>query len=94
MRVRTSLQAGEDLQEIFDYISRDSPRNAHKVAERVIEAIDSLGRLENRGRVGRIGGTLERVVPLTGCILVYRADEDEVVIVRVWRSARGAPSLT
>ena len=93
MRVLTSLQASEDLQDIFDYISADSAQTAHKVAERVIEAIDSLGRLESRGRKGQVEGTLERVVPLTGCMLIYRVDADEVVILRVWRSARGHPVL-
>lgn len=91
MRVRTSLQASEDLRDIFDYISGDSTQNAHKVAERLIEAIDSLGQLESRGRKGQIEGTLERVVPLTGCILIHRVDADEVAILRVWRSARGLP---
>ncbi len=94
MRVRTSPEAEEDIREVFDYIARDSLQSANLVAGRIIDAIDDLAFLEGRGRKGVVGGTLERVVPRTGCVLIYRIEPDEVLILRVWRSARGAPRLT
>jgi len=94
MKVRTSPDAEEDIREVFDYIARDSPQNAHVVAGRIIEAIDDLAVFEGRGRKGEVDGTLERVVPRTGCVVIYRVTEDEVLILRVWRSARGAARLS
>ena len=94
MRVRTSPDAEEDIQEVFDHIARDSLQAAHAVVDRLFEAIDDLAVLEGRGRRGTIKGTLERVVPRTGCVLIYRVTDNDVVILRVWRSARGAPVST
>lgn len=94
MKVRTSLDAEDDIQEVFDYIARDSIPNANAVADRVFQAIDDLAKFEGRGRKGAVKGTLERVVPRTGCVLIYRVGPDEVLILRVWRSARGSPPLT
>lgn len=91
MRVRTSLDAEEDIREVFDYIARDSIQNANAVADRIFEAIDDLSEFGRRGRRGAVEGTLERVVPRTGCVLIYHVYDDEVLILRVWRSARGAP---
>ena len=91
MKVRTSLDAEEDIQEVFDYIARDSIRNANAVADRIFQAIDDLADFGGRGRKGTVRGTLERVVARTGCVLIYRIEENEVVILRVWRSARGVP---
>ncbi len=91
MKVRTSRDAEEDVQEVFDYIARESIQNANAVADRIFDAIDDLAESGRRGRRGAIEGTLERVVAHTGCVLIYRVEGNDVVILRVWRSARGAP---
>lgn len=50
MKVRTSLDAEEDIQKVFDYIARDSIQNANAVADRIFQAIDDLAEFEGRGR--------------------------------------------
>jgi plasmid stabilization system protein ParE len=40
------------------------------------------------GRVGRIGGTREAVVPRSPFILVYEISERSVAILGIWHAAR------
>ncbi|MES2860706.1 MAG: type II toxin-antitoxin system RelE/ParE family toxin [Pseudomonadota bacterium] len=94
MKVLTSRSARADLKSLFEYIARDSPKNAHAVLARVVDAVDQLAVTHGAMRKGSLPGTNERVVPRTGCVLIYRVVLDEVLVLRIWRSARGAPRLT
>jgi len=91
MKIITSERARADLEEIFEYIAGDSLQNAVAVVERVMQAIDSLSLFPNRARRGRRPGTRELVVNQTGCLILYRVGRTDVLVLRVWRSARGAP---
>lgn len=50
MKIITSERARADLEEIFEYIARDSVHNAVAIVDRVTQAIDSLSLFANRGR--------------------------------------------
>lgn len=93
MKIITSERARADLEEIFEYISRDSLQNAVAVVNRIVLAIDSLSLSANRARRGHKPGTRELVVDRTGCMVVYRIGRNQVLILRVWRLARGTPRL-
>lgn len=65
------------------------------VAERVLDQIANIiGRLRAFPRLGHLGivdGTLERIVPRTPNVIVYRiylGDRDELVILRVYHAAQ------
>jgi plasmid stabilization system protein ParE len=46
-----SPEAAEDLEQIADFIDRDSPRYARQVATEVLEAIERAAMFPNAGRV-------------------------------------------
>ena len=50
-RVNFTKKAALDLEEIYDYIRRDSPQNAVSIAHRLVDAIDSLEQLPHRFKV-------------------------------------------
>jgi plasmid stabilization system protein ParE len=50
-QVRWSLQVAQDLEEICDYIGRDSPRYAALFAERVFEVVDLIAQFPLAGGI-------------------------------------------
>jgi toxin ParE1/3/4 len=72
-----------DLQEIFDYIQRQSPQNAATVAQRLIAAIDALEQLPYRYKVHRPHRAPARIVrsmPMPPYIIYYRVDEKNLAV--------------
>ena len=56
MRVRWTTDAADDLERICDYIAQDRPDSARRVAQSLVEHIDSLETFPRLGRVGRVYG--------------------------------------
>lgn len=50
-RVMLTRRAGGHLQDIFDYIEKDSPQNAARMIEKLLDAIDSLEVFPQRYKV-------------------------------------------
>lgn len=91
MRVRLTEDAASDLHNIKAFLSGQSA----VIAERVLYQIANvLGRLQAFPRLGHLGivdGTLERIVPRTPYVIVYRidvGDQDELVVLRVYHVAQ------
>ena len=83
MKIRWSPTAISDVQSIREYIARDSQRAAHRIAQQIKESVGRLRDFPLFGRVGRVPGTRELVIPGTPYIAAYRLDPDEVVIAAV-----------
>jgi toxin ParE1/3/4 len=83
MKLLWSPTAVSDLQSIRDYIARDNPSAARKVAERIRESVNRLIDFPLSGRAGRVPGTRELVIPGTSYIAAYRTHGDEVQIAAV-----------
>lgn len=62
MRVRCTSDAADDLEQISDYIARDRPETARRIALHIIQSVDALDTFPNRGRPGRVEGTRELVL--------------------------------
>ena len=77
-----------DREAIFDYIEADSPRAAVVVDDRIEAQVELLVQTPEIGRVGRIAGTRELLVPRTPYIAAYRIDGGTVRILRVLHAAR------
>ena len=60
-RVAWSVEARRTLEEILEFIHRDSPEGAQRVLEQALAAAGSLSTLAERGRVAII-----RTAPETG----------------------------
>lgn len=91
MRVRWTTDAADDLERICDYVARERPEVAGRLAFDVLRAIEGLRAFPNRGRPGRVQGTRELV--LTGPFLaVYEVREEDVQVLRILHGARQWPS--
>ena len=78
-----------DLQQIGDYIARDSIQYANRVAERMIAAIERVAEFPNIGRVvpERDEPTLREVI-VHSYRLIYRVHGESVDVVRIIHGAR------
>jgi len=72
--IRESAYA--DLENIYNWIAKDSLANANSVIERIRYAIEnSLSQFPHMGRIGQMPGTREWVVRNLPYIVVYSVDE-------------------
>jgi len=83
MKLLWSPTAVSDLQSIREYIARDNPSAARKIAERIRESVNRLIEFPLSGRAGRVPGTRELVIPGTSYIAAYRTHGGEVQIAAV-----------
>jgi addiction module RelE/StbE family toxin len=91
MQVRWTTPAAQDLEEIALYILRDSESAARAVAKTLFDAANSLDLLPSRGRVGRIPGTRELVVPGLPYIVVYQVTVETIQVLHIYHGARNWP---
>ena len=88
MRIRWTLRAGRDLENIEAYISQDSPRAAIKVILDVITAVERLRDVPALVRAGRVVGTRELVISGKPYVVPYRIKENVVEVLRVFHTSQ------
>jgi len=91
VKLRWTLPAIEQLREIFDYIADDNPAAAVRMIKRIRLSMRQVTRMPYTGRVGRVGGTREAIVPGTSYIVAYRVLEDAVHVLAVLHGAQKWP---
>jgi plasmid stabilization system protein ParE len=91
MRVRFTEDAASDVQDIRVYLARDSAVVADRVVHHIGQVISGLRTFPRLGHPGVVDGTLERTVPRTPYVIVYRIDvrdDDQLIILRVYHAAQ------
>ena len=91
MRIRWSRPASTHLDEIGDYVARDSPAAAHRLVNVIVDRVETLSKHPHLGRAGRVADTRELVVAGTPYIVAYRVRLDKVEILAVFHGARQWP---
>lgn len=92
MKIIWSPEALLDLHSLRNYIARDNPAAAQKVAATIFEyTARQLTEFPHSGREGRVVGTLELVIPKLPYIVPYRINENQLDIIRVYHAARRWP---
>jgi addiction module RelE/StbE family toxin len=91
MQVRWTAPAAQDLEEITLYILKDSESAARSVAKALFDAANSLDLSPSRGRVGRLLGTRELVVPGLPYIVLYEVADTAIHILHIYHGARNWP---
>ena len=87
--VRWTQRAGNDLQNIYNFIARDSPRAADVLVERIITATERLVSFRESGRVLPEFPTLGyREIIVASYRVLYRIDGDTVWIAAVVHGRR------
>lgn len=84
--------AKADLRQIFDYIKEESPAAAAKILNAIEEKAGSLEALPNRGRMGRVPGTRELLIPKSPYIVVYQVKGRVVRILNVVHTSMEWPN--
>ena len=87
--MRWTPQAADDLEAITDFIAADSP---HYASLFVIDVLSALGQLQAFPRSGRVVPETQtpdiREIILGNYRIVYRVQEDMVVVLTVWHGSR------
>lgn len=91
MILRYTRRAVRDLDQAYAFIALDNPAAARRVAASLRAAIEGLRQFPERGRIGRVTGTRELVVPRTPFIVAYRVAGDAIDVLAVIHAARSWP---
>ena len=86
-----SPRAIEHLAHLREYIARDNPNAANRIANALLEAVERLAQQPNLGRPGRVGGARELVVPGTPYIIPYKLRGDRLEVVAVFHARQKWP---
>jgi addiction module RelE/StbE family toxin len=91
MRVRWTTTAADDLAHIVEYIGKDNPVAARRVAQTIYQSIAGLRKFPNIGRVGLAENTRELTFPPWPYIAVYEIIDDQVQVLRIRHAAQDWP---
>jgi len=72
-----------DLTHMREYIARENPDAAREIALKIVDATERLIQFPDVGRIGRVKGTRELVVPGTHYLIVYRMKKKAIHFLRV-----------
>jgi toxin ParE1/3/4 len=89
LRVRWTQLAADDLSSAYEFLVEQNRSAAGKLIDRILTAIEVLGRFPEMGRPGRVDGTRELVV--APFIVAYRVTRTEVQILSILHAARKWP---
>ncbi len=91
MRVRWTTTAAADLTHIVEYIRKDNPAAAHRVAKTIFQSIARLRKFPDAGRIGLAENTRELVFSPWPYIAVYEIIGDQVQVLRIRHAAQDWP---
>ncbi len=76
---------------IQDYLARDNPHAAFKIAQHIRVAVEQLKDHPGMGRKGRVRGTYELVIHGIPYIVPYRVKTNEIQILAIYHTSRKWP---
>jgi toxin ParE1/3/4 len=91
MKLRFTAPARQDLIEIQDYIARDDPAAAYRVAQRIRAQAGRLAQHPQLGRLGHIAGTRELSIAGTPYFMVYRIKPRSIEVLTIVHARRRWP---
>lgn len=92
MRIKWTEAASEDLDHIYNYISKDNTSTAVDVVLHILNSVKNhIPTNTAIGRPGRVFGTRELIITNYPYIVPYRVVNDEIEIIRVLHSSMKWP---
>lgn len=91
MQVKWTKPAAKSLAAIQDYIAQDNPHAAYSVTQKIYQSVSHLTNHPELGRLGRLKGTHELIVPGLPFIAAYRIKDNEIQILAVYHTSRKWP---
>lgn len=86
MQIDWTEQAVADLAEIEQYIQRDKPEAAARVAAHLLSCVEHLAEFPNLGKPARRPGTRSLTVP--PFIVSYRVRSERLEVLSIWHGRR------
>jgi len=86
--VRYARSALRDIDGIHRHIVAENPAAAERVRKSILRTIDMLRDFPFLGKPGRRSGTREMTVPKLPYLIVYRAGENQIAVLRVYHGAQ------
>ena len=91
MKIVWSPRAIRHLTELRDYIDKDNPSAAQRLATRIVGSVELLEGQPLMGRTGRVAGTRELVIPDTPYIVPYRIRGERLDLLAVFHGRQRWP---
>ena len=91
MEIRWLRQALRNLEQEAAFIAKDDPESARLAVRRIRRAVAMLAENPALGRIGRVPGTRELVVPKTRYLIPFRVRDGRVEILRVLHTTGKPP---
>jgi addiction module RelE/StbE family toxin len=91
VRVRWTAPAADDLAHIVEYIHKDNPAAARRVAQTIYKGVAMLRASPRRGRIGLVENTRELIFAPWPYVAVYEIIEDHIQVLRVRHTAQDWP---
>jgi toxin ParE1/3/4 len=92
VKLRYTLRAAEELDQVLSYIDERSPQGAHHVKTRIEAIFDLIALHPHAGQLTNTRALRRVVVHPYPYLIFYTATDDEVVIHGVRHAARRPPS--
>lgn len=92
MKVAWSSRAIRHLTALRDHIAAESPDQAARVAERILQCVDLLTANPHIGRPGRILGTRELVTSGLPYVIPYRVHGERIELLAIFHGRQKWPS--
>jgi toxin ParE1/3/4 len=78
----------ENLENELNYIANQDPKAARLIFNRINHAINLLAEQPKMGKLGRVNGTRELVIPKTRYVIPYRIKKNRIELLRVFHTSR------
>lgn len=88
MKLRWTRLALADFEQAHDQIAAENPEAARRIAQRILDATETLLVYPRIGRVGEDESSREWRVDKTPYLLVYAIKDDVIELWRVWHLSR------
>lgn len=88
LEILWSPRALARLREIRDYVAKDKPDAAAKLATRIVSLVEALKEHPYLGRAGREPGVRELIVGGTPYLIFYRVRSNRITITTIWHGAQ------
>ncbi len=87
MKIKWLRKALRNLEQAYEYISRENPAAARQTVQKIQSAVNQLANYPSMGRPGRVESTRE-LITTTSYIVAYRVRGNVIEILRVLHTSR------
>jgi len=91
LKVRWTIPAANQLEDIFDFISEQNPAAAERSVRRIHEATLRTARMPRAVRIGRVSGTREVAVSGTPFLIAYGIVKGSIHVMAILHGAQEWP---